>query len=59
MKSLEGGVMKRSGAYVMFVRAKRSNAIHLKRLKRLRNISSSHKSGIRGCVRWEENVSMN
>ena len=39
MKSLEGSVMKRSGAYVMFGRAKRSNAIYLNMLKGLKKSS--------------------
>ena len=36
MKSLERSVMKRSGAYVMFGHAKRSNAIYINTLKRLK-----------------------
>ena len=36
MKSLEGGVISRSGCYVMFGRAKRSNAVYVNTLKRLK-----------------------
>ena len=40
MKSLEGSVMSKSGSYVMFGRAKRSNSIYMNTLKRLKKTKS-------------------